>query len=370
MTVRRVTAALLSSAALVTIAGCGGDGSPEAPPVAVSPSATKVHEPKVPEDQPSLFAADSIWNAALADDAPVDPTSPSRMAALNAEIGREEEEGIGPYISESEYSTPIYTVSAATARVPVTLDAGPWADSLRAALEPGVPIPRDARPAPGTDGHMTIYQPATDKLWEFWRAVRAPDGWHASWGGAMREVSASPGYYSRASWPGLASGEGDNWGSTATSLPVVAGTVTIEELRRGSIGHALAFALPDTCAGVFAWPAQRTDGESLDPACIPAGAHLRLDPALNLSRLHLPRITRLLAEAAQTYGIVVRDRTHHAVGFYAEDPAPTGSDPYDGPRGLYGGLHPWDFLPPFPWDRLQLLDMSLCQTAPCAPPGT
>ena len=123
--------------------------------------------------------------------------------------------------------------------------------------------------------------------------------------------------------------------------------------------------IPDACVGVFSWPAQRTDGTDPTTDCLPEGAHLRLDPSLDLSSLTLPPITRMLAEAAQRYGLIVRDRTHHAVGLYAEDPTRTGTDPYSGADGLYDGLRPWNFLPQFPWDRLQLLKMRLCRHAPC-----
>ena len=40
---------------------------------------------------------------------------------------------------------------------------------------------------------------------------------------------------------------------------------------------------------------------------LPEGAHLRLNPNLNLAALHLPRLTLMIAEAAQRYGIFVRD---------------------------------------------------------------
>ena len=63
---------------------------------------------------------------------------------------------------------------------------------------------------------MTIWQPKTDTLWEFWQASKQSDGWHASWGGAIKHVSQSRGYYTTNSWPGLSQ---PNWGATATSLP-------------------------------------------------------------------------------------------------------------------------------------------------------
>jgi hypothetical protein len=314
-----------------------------------------------------LFAADSVWNAPLAPSAPLDPTSRVRMAAFNVEVDSEISRAVGPWISESSYSTPLYKVPANQRKVSVALDTGSWRAPLERALKAGVPIPNDAHPAAGTDGHLTIWQPSTDTLWEFWKAVKQADGWHASWGGAMQRVSRNPGYYTQTSWAGLSAAQGWNWGSTATSLPVIAGTVMIDELRRARIGHALAVAIPDACAGTFSWPAQRTDGSDSATNCLPEGAHLRLDPNLDLATLSLPPITRMLAEAAQRYGLIVRDRTSRAVGFYAEDPTRTGTDPYLGADGLYGGLRPWSFLPQFPWDRLQLLKMTLCRRAPCLP---
>jgi hypothetical protein len=320
-------------------------------------------------ERPRLFAATSVWNAPLADSAALDATSSSRMPAFKAEIASEVTRGVGPWISETSYSTPLYTVPAGQLRVRVKLDTGSWGASLQSVLDRGVPIPRSARPAKGTDGHLTVWQPSTDTLWDFWKAVKRPDGWHASWGGAMRHVSRSPGYYTDSAWAGLPRAQGWNWGSTATSLPVIAGTILIDELRRGRIDHALAVDIPDVCARMFSWPAQRTDGGDGSPTCLPEGAHLRLDPDLDLSTLKLPPITRTLARAAQRYGIIVRDRTNHAVGFYAEDPTPMGSDPYAGPNGFYGGLRPWQFLPQFPWGRLQLLKMTPCARAPCLPAG-
>jgi len=133
------------------------------------------------------------------------------------------------------------------------------------------------------------------------------------------------------------------------------------------VPHALALAIPEACARVFTWPAQRTDGYSHARNCLPEGAHLRLDPTLDLSKLDLPPVTRVLAEAAQRYGIIVRDVSHHSVGFYAEDPTRTGGNPYIGPHGLYDGLRPWSFLPQFPWADLQLVQMHTCASAPCLP---
>ena len=307
---------------------------------------------------PRLFSAQSPWNRPLSASAALDPSSSALAGALRERVADEIKRGWGPWIATWSYSTPIYRVPAGQPGVRVALDdpSISWRRSLQSALE-RVPIPKGARPALGTDGHLTIWQPSTDRLWEFWHARKDErGGWHASWGGAIEHVSRSPGYYRTDSW----SGAQPNWGASATSLPVAAGTMTVAELRRGRIDHALAIALPYPRKDVFAWPAQRTDGTSTDPRSIPEGAHLRIDPRLDLSRLRMPRMTRMMAEAAQRYGMIVRDRTGHALQFYAEDGYQYGGDSiYKGPGGFFEGRWPADFLSYFPWKYVRVLKMDL-----------
>jgi hypothetical protein len=314
-----------------------------------------------PDQGARLFSPQSFWNAPLRGDAAIDRNSTLLIAALNSEVDREQRARIGPWIQTDLASTPVYVVPRLQKRRRVTLDGQPepWRTTLRKAFR-RVPIPRDAHPAAGPDRHMTIWQPSTDRLWEFWHARRAPDGWHAEWGGAIKNVSRSEGYYTPAAWPGAQT----NWGASASSLPVVGGTILLRDLERGSIDHALALAVPYPRRGVFAWPAQRTDGRG-DSRTLPEGARLRLDPRLDIASLGLPPLTRMMAEAAQRHGIIVRDGTHEAIGFFAEDATRTGADPYRGEGGYFAGQTPGELLARFPWERLQVLKMNLCSSAPC-----
>ena len=219
-----------------------------------------------------------------------------------------------------------------------------------------MPIPRNAKPAPGADGHLTIWQLADRAHAAGGRARRERGVWHADWGGAIRNVSKSPGYYTASAWPGAT----HNWGATASSLPVIGGTMLLSELRRGRIDHALALNLPAPRADEFAWPAQRTDGTGPATA-LPEGARIRLDPTVNVDDLGLPKLGRMIARAAQRYGMVVRDQTHHGTSLWAE--VPTSAS-----RGLSTYLKdktPADVLANFPWDRMQVLRMKLCTKAPC-----
>ena len=301
-----------------------------------------------------FFSPSSIWNKPVPARARLDPNSRAIVAALNAEIAAGKACGCRPKvkIETTKYSVPVYTVPANQPHVRVALpsEVGP---ELRAAFS-SVPLPPEAKPAAGTDRFLVLWQPSRDRLWEFWRLNQGGGERRAEYGGAMQKVSSNPGVYSPRAWPGATS----HWGASSCSLTMVGGLVTLEDLKRGKIEHALMISVANPRAGVFSLPAQRTDGTSASPTALPEGAHLRLDPTLKLASLHLPRLTRMLAEAAQRYGIFVCLRGAN-IGFYAQDPTPTGTNPYVGPSGYFEGQSPEQLMASFPWSRLQLLKMTL-----------
>ncbi len=283
------------------------------------------------------FAPSSVWNTPLAADAPLDAQSSGYVAQLRSQLAT-----TVPWINTTSYSAPVYTLPADQPTVHVKLDVN--VPALQAVYNQ-VPIPDGAKPAAGGDHHLVAWQPATDKMWEFWLAAKKDDGWHARWGGEMDGTSLNPGYF-------LA--PNSSWGATATSLPLMAGLIRIGELQQGHIDHALAFALPHARKGVWSWPAQRTDGDVDSPTAIPEGAHFRLDPALDIDALKLPQITAMIAKAVQRYGMILRDKSG-SLSFYAEDPAQYGTNPYP---ALFGGYVD-KLLAKFPWDRLQVLATDL-----------
>ncbi len=323
------------------------------PPVKPPPAETPPVETPPVETAPfRFFTSTSLWNELLPAGALLDTSSASVVAALNAEELAEEAAKHGPAINTTSWSVPIYTVSAGQPTVLVTL-VHHVAPSLQAAWST-VPLPANAQPAVGSDKHLVVWQPSTDRMWEFWGLEKVGEAWQASWGGAMQGVSGNRGVYGPEAWQG-ASG---SWGASASSLPLVGGMITLEDLEKGKVNHALAISVPNVRAGVYALPAQRTDGTSTEPSSLPEGAHLRLDPALDLAALHLPPLTLMMAEAAQRYGIFVRDKASN-LAFYAQDPTPTGTNPYLGLHGYFEGQSPSKLLASFPWSHLQLLKMEL-----------
>jgi hypothetical protein len=306
-----------------------------------------------------ISAPGSVWNRTVAPDAPLDPTSAALVARLTGMVAADQQNWRGPWIDTTKCATPIYRVPARQARVRVHLRRGRsrWARPLQRAFA-RVPLPSNVQPSKCSDAALALWQPATDRYWEFWKLERRRTGWHADWGGAIRHVSRNPGYFRRRDWPGA----NTSWGASATSLTLAGGLIKLSDLAQGHIDHALVLVLPQTRAGQWSRPAQRTDTWGGDTAAdsIPAGARFRLDPSLDLSTLALPPLTRMLAAAAQRYGLIVTERTNWMVGIGAESGAPYVGTGAANPYAPYlGGLRANQILNAFPWDRLQLLRLRL-----------
>jgi hypothetical protein len=327
-------------------------GAPESPPLPTPTTPTEPTPPTAPPAPARFFSPSSFWNEPLPASAPLDPSSTALVQTFDAEIAREQKAGSGPWINTTSDGVPIYTATATQPTVAV---------QLTSALEPAlasswsaVPLPATAQPAAGTDGILVVWQPSSDRMWEFWQLVHKTAGWSASWGGSIQNVSMNLGVYGLEAWPGAMPW----WGASASSLAIAGGLMTFQDLQQGRIEHALAMSIPNVRAKVFALPAQRTDGQSSNPQSLPEGAHLRLDPNLDLATLHLPPLTLMMAEAAQRYGILVRDRSPN-VALFGQDPTPTQTNPYTGPGGYFSSLYPNQVLASFPWSHLQLLRMTL-----------
>jgi hypothetical protein len=316
--------AAITAALIATALGSGGGGAAKSAPS------------EVPAD---LFARTSFWNTPLQPGAPLAPNSALLSASLVRQL-----RSYRPWIATTAYSTPVYSVPAGQATVRVQLDhpPSPNAAALQRELD-RVPMPAGARPAAGTDARMVIWQPATDTMWELWHvsyvSLGFGTGWHAGWGGVMHHVSRSTGVYR---WP---------FGATASGLPLIGGLITLDDMRSGRIDHELALGVPRVQLEAFVPPANRTDGHYSGFPAIPMGTRFRLDPKLDVNSLGLPPVARMIALAAQRYGLIVRDGSG-AVTFYAQDPTPTGSNPYP---AWFGYQSPSKLLRNFPWSRLQVV---------------
>ena len=290
------------------------------------------------------FSAASFWNRPLSSDAPLDRRSAAYVHELIRQV-----KAYGPWLNSTSYSVPVYVVGPHAETQRVTLDT--WGPDLQQAFD-AVPVPQRAQAAAGTDESMTVWQPSRDRLWDFWQIHRVDGHWHARWGGEMDDVSQNPGFFQH-------SGQTNDWGATATGLPLLGGLITFKDLERGWIDHALTMSLVETEPADFSWPAQRTDGYvfSKTRTEIPEGMRFRLNPRVDIDRLGLPPIDRMLARAAQRYGIVVGDKAG-AVAFYGQDPVDV-PDPWP---AAFEDQMPGQVLQAFPWQDLETIrpQMSCC----------
>lgn len=294
----------------------------------------------------SIFASTSFWYKPI----PANATLHANSKGYVAEFLRQKAAYYGTVtINTYSYASPLYVAPAGTATKTVKVwdcQGKGYLDANLASQWTAVPIPANAQASTGTDGEMSIYQPSSNSLWEFWQAKNVNGQWQACWGGRLTNTSSSNGM-----WP-------NPYGTTATGLPFAGGQVTAEELTRGEIRHVIGIALVDLeQAGVVSWPATRSDGYNPNGAAnrIPEGTRFRLDPTVNVDALNMSAAGKVIAKAAQKYGFVVWDKAG-ALSIRAQNPtsyiAQGQSDPY--PK-LFGGKAEYAVLDGFPWDKLQFL---------------
>ncbi len=295
-----------------------------------------------------IFAADSFWYAAIPKDAALHPNN----KAFVGEFLRQKKAYYGTVnINTKAWASPVYVVGP---DVPVTrvtewdCQKKNFSDKNLAQQWAAVPMPAHAQEADGTDSEMTLYQPSTDTLWEFWQARKIDGRWQACWGGRLQNASKSDGVFA------------GHYGTTATSLPFIGGQITAEELQRGEIRHAIGISLVDAeHFNIKSWPAHRSDGYNPKklPNRIPEGLRFRLNPELDVDALKLHPVATTIAKAAQKYGFVIWDKAG-AISLRAENPksyAARGKiDPYP---ALFKGKSSAAVLDGFPWDQLQFMPM-------------
>jgi hypothetical protein len=205
-----------------------------------------------------------------------------------------------------------------------------------------VPIPDGAAPNPGSDGAMVIVDNSSGLSFEFWQARHANNEWTTSFGAINRLDGQG--------WSDVGTGS-----ATASGASRLGGIIRIAEIAQGDIPHALALQSTYVCANVFRSPATNTDGRYQGADCIPEGARIRLDPAVDVNALSATSAERAVAQALQTYGGYVVDYggAPLSVSFELDTTAPNGTI---GTVYEQAGLR-WDYdsLPLIPWNRLQVM---------------
>src|SRR5262249_16944310 len=141
-------------------------------------------------------------------------------------------------------------------------------------------------PAAGTDQHLCIVDKQAQTEWGMWDASSTPNGWTC----AVAATSDLSGTGVRPPQTPANPAWGASPGARACGFPIVAGLITVEEMRKGRIEHALVIAYPHIRSHWFKTPAstaQVTTSQALPGRGVPCGGQIQLDPTLDVEALPL-----------------------------------------------------------------------------------
>ena len=246
-----------------------------------------------------MFPATSHWNQRV-DRLPVHPQSAAIVSSIGAGDTMHPDFGSGLYEGRP-IGIPYVVVPRTQARSNVRFeyadesDRGPY------------PIPANPPVEGGSDRHILMVERGTCRLYELFAAERRDGAWSAGSGAIfnLRSNRMRP----------------RGWTSAdAAGLPILPGLARYDEVRRGTIPHALRFTVQRS-RRAFIYPARHFASSLTDPSLPAMGQRLRLKRSVRISTL--PRQSRVVARALQRYGMLLADN---------------GSDWY-----LSGAPHPrWD----------------------------
>ena len=285
---------------------------------------------------PTLYDPASFWNQPIPATAGADPNSAAMVSAsLVASAGS------ANFANSNQWGKPLAYANPAGRTYPVGCVVYDCGTSVSFA------IPQYAAPSTGSDNHLVVLDPGTNHELDTWLA--SYDASADSWSAGSRYVSASNGW-------GAVCALGEHClGAVAAGFAAFGGVVRPEEIAQGHIDHALFFASPYTRAGDIACPATHTDGWTSDPAAIPEGARIQLDPAFDVDGQSWPTWKKVIAHALQSYGAYLGD-TGGSLALYGEPNLDRGYDAWS----LAGVPGPDSSLANLPWSNFRVLQLQLC----------
>jgi hypothetical protein len=246
------------------------------------------------------------------------------------------------YGSVGVNTAPMYTVAANTPLSTISVASG--CNGFTSNTGTQIPIPTYAQSNGSGDNPMSIYQPSTNSLWEFWQAhSTSSTTWTACWGGKIDPVSTSSGVFSAP------------FGLSASGISYYATTVTEADVQSGVINHAINVILPPNC-NTFIYPADRGDCSS-HPGQPSEGTYFRLPTSVNCSD-QANKFADMVCTAIQKYGMVVLDQGG-AVMIEAEQTSDwaaegnTGTDPIS---ASWAGAQEYQVVANLPWSQMQVVD--------------
>jgi hypothetical protein len=235
-----------------------------------------------------VFPKTNQWNLPV-DKLPVATNSDALVRSIGADKPAHADFGSGTY-NGGPIGIPYTVVSGHQRKVHVRFDYADESDKGPYPIPRNVPI-EGGRQSSG-DRHAIIVDRSHCRLYELYALyTTAGGGWRAGSGAIwnLRSNHLRP----------------KTWTSAdAAGLPILPGLARYDEVRRGSIDHALRFTVPNT-RRAFIYPARHFASSDTDPDLPAMGQRFRLKASFDISSF--PRQSRVVLKALKRYGMIVAD---------------------------------------------------------------
>ena len=241
----------------------------------------------------NIFPADNHWNKDITKLA-IDSNSTKIIAnfsssGLHADFGSGNYDGapIGiPYVvvcgSQKKYNV-VFRANSYDGNYGDESDKGPYAIPLTAPIEGNG----------SGDSHVISVDKDNGILYELYNASKDSDHWEAS-SGAIFNLNSDK--LRPLGWTS----------ADAAGLPIFAGLVRYEEIKKGVIDHAIRFTLQSAnVKPAFITPARHKVNSSGGTYSLPFGARLRLKPSFNISGFSATN--QIILKAMKKYGLILAD---------------------------------------------------------------
>lgn len=246
------------------------------------------------------FASKSPWNTPIGSEARY--SDDAALVTMDLRSG-------STTINSGGWSIPVYLASSTD---PVRTVTGKNSGQT---VQFRVNVPPSAEPDPKSDGHLVIVDPTRGTSIEMYQAVVQPNG-NINANGNVVKVDL----------------RGNGWGISgavrAASVSAMGGLIRVNELKRLSIPHAIAFSVSgDKAKSGPVWPSSTEDSFGLNgdlwnnkySGNVPMGTLIAIPPSVDLTLLGLTPSGLALAHALQDFGAYMVDTGgKEQVTLYAE----------------------------------------------------
>jgi hypothetical protein len=243
----------------------------------------------VPGTSCPTFPENSWWHADVSA-LPVHPRSADWKARMSPDRNLHPDFGPSYGAQPAPYGIPITIVSSSHRKVPVRFRYAAESDRVRYPLGPDTLV--EGGQWQTGDRHTIVVDRDTCRLYETWATEKSGAQWRAGSGATWNLQSNA---LRRRGWTS----------ADAAGLPILPGLLRYDEVRAGTVDHAIRFTT-DVTDRRYLWPARHHAGSVSDARYPPMGARFRLKASYRIAASLRPD-TKAVLRALKRYGLVLAD---------------------------------------------------------------